>query len=47
MLASVFNDGLKNNQLPNLMKIAEIRPVFKKLDNTSKENYRPISTLSN
>ena len=47
MLASVFNVGLKNNQLPNLMKIAEIRPVFKKLDNTSKENYRPIRTLSN
>ena len=29
------------------MKIAEITPVFKKLDNTSKDNYRPISTLSN
>ena len=29
------------------MKITEIPPVFKKLDNTSKENYRPISTLSN
>ena len=29
------------------MKIAEISPVFKKLDNTSKDNYRPISTLSN
>ena len=29
------------------MKIAKIRPVFKKLNNTSKDNYRPISTLSN
>ena len=29
------------------MKIAEISPVFKKLDNTSKDNYRPIITLSN
>ena len=29
------------------MKIAEISPVFKKLDNTSKDNYRSISTLSN
>ena len=29
------------------MKIAEISPVFKRLDNTSKDNYRPISTLSN
>ena len=29
------------------MKVVEIRPVFKRLDNTSKDNYRPISTLSN
>ena len=29
------------------MKVAEISPVFKKLDNTYKDNYRPISTLSN
>ena len=29
------------------MTIAEISPVFKKLGNTSKDNYRPISTLSN
>ena len=29
------------------MKIAEISQVFEKLDNTSKDNYRPISTLSN
>ena len=29
------------------MKVAEISPVVKKPDNTSKDNYRPISTLSN
>ena len=29
------------------MKVAEITPVFKKLDNTSKDNYWAISTLSN
>ena len=28
------------------MKIAEISPVFKKLDNTLHGNYQPISTLS-
>ena len=32
---------------PNVMKIAEISPVFKKLDITSKDKYKPISTLSN
>ena len=46
-LASIFNDCLKENKFPNLIKIAEISPVFKKLDNASKDNYRPISTLSN
>ena len=29
------------------MKTAEISPVFKKVDNISKDNFRPISTLSN
>ena len=29
------------------MKIAEISPVFKKLDNTCKGNYQPVSTLCN
>ena len=38
-LASIFDDCLKENKFPNLMKIAEINPVFKKLDNTSKDNY--------
>ena len=46
-LTSIFNDCLEESKFPNLMKIAEITPVFKKLDNTSKDNYRPVSTLSN
>ena len=44
-LASIFTDCLKENNFPNLMKIAEISLVFKKFDNASKENYRPVSTL--
>ena len=46
-LSNILNNCLKENRFPNLMKVAEISPVFKKLDNTSKDNYRPISTLSN
>ena len=46
-LASIFKDCLKKNKFSNLIKIAEISAVFIKLDNTSKDNYRPISTLSN
>ena len=46
-LTNILNDCLKENKFPNLMKVAEISPVLKKLDNTSKENYQTISTLSN
>ena len=46
-LTNILNDCRKENRLPNLMKVAEISPAFKKLDNTSKDNYRTISTLSN
>ena len=46
-LTSILNDCLEESKFPNLMKIAEITPVFKKLDNTSKDNYRPVNTLSN
>ena len=38
---------IKECKFPNLMKIAEISSVFKKLGNTSKDNYRSISALSN
>ena len=46
-LANILNDCFIENRLPNLMKTAEISPVFKKLDNNSKDNYRPTSALSN
>ena len=46
-LTYILNDCLKENRSPNLMKVSEISPVFKKSDNTSKYNYRPISTLFN
>ena len=32
---------------PDILKHADITSVFKKGDSTKKENYRPISTLSN
>ena len=46
-LTNILNDCLKENRSPNLMKVSEISPVFKKSDNTSKYNYRPIRTLFN
>ena len=42
-LSNILNDCLKENKFPNLVKVAEISSV----DNASKYNYRPITTLSN
>ena len=43
----IFNKCLQQNKFSDPMKKAKFNPIFKKLDNTSKDNYRPISTLSN
>ena len=31
---------------PSELKLAEVTPIFKKLDCMNKENYRPVSLLS-
>ena len=46
-LTNILNDCLKENRFPNLIKVAKISPVFEKLNDTPKDNYRPINTLSN
>ena len=46
-LSNILKDCLKENRFPNLMKVVGISPVFKKLHNTTKDNYRPTSTWSN
>jgi hypothetical protein len=45
-LTHVFNLSLKFGIIPELMKIAKIRPLFKKGDKLEIHNYRPISVLS-
>ena len=45
-LSHVFNISLKFRIFPELMKIAKIRPVFKKGDKLEIQDYRPISVLS-
>ena len=46
-LTNILNNCLKENRFLNLMKVTEISPVFKKPDNTLKDNYQLISTLFN
>ena len=47
VLTNIFNDCVQSGNFPDILKYADITPVFKKVDTTDKANYRPISTLSN
>ena len=44
-LTEIFNRYISDKAFPFLMKMANVCPIFKKRDSTSKENYRPISVL--
>ena len=46
-LADIFNESIKMGKFPDILKKAEVTPVYKKDDMNSKQNYRPVSTLSN
>ena len=47
ILHSSFNNSIYQSEFPSILKLANITPVFKKGDRNSKENYRPVSILSN
>ena len=47
ILLDEFNKSLALGIFPSSMKLANITPVFKKVDRTDKSNYRPISILPN
>ena len=40
-----MNESLTNNKFPDILKLSDITPFFKKLDPNDKENYRPVSIL--
>ena len=46
-LSVIFNISLRTGTHPELLKTAKILPIFKKGTQLSKNNYRPISLLSN
>ena len=46
-LLSSFNDAIDQSYFPTALKQANIIPAFKTRERNSKDNYRPISILSN
>jgi hypothetical protein len=45
-LTHVFNTSVESGIFPDMMKIAKIRPLFKKGVKLDIQNYRPISVPS-
>ena len=45
-LANIWNDEvISKEKFPTKLKLADVTPLFKKLENVCKENYRPVSLL--
>ena len=44
-LTNCVNESLTNNKFPDILKLSDITPVFKKLDPSDKANYRPVDIL--
>ena len=44
--ANLTNISLSRNVFPDIMKCAEVSPIFKKDDNLLKGNFRPVSILT-
>ena len=46
-LADIFDESIKIDKFPDILKKAKVMPVFKKDGMNGKRNYCPVSTLSN
>ena len=44
-LVKIFNQCLHQGIFPDELKVGRITPIYKKDDECSLENYRPVSTL--
>ena len=47
ILTDISNESIKIGTFSDILKKAEVTPVYKKDDMNDKQNYRPVSTLSN
>ena len=45
VISNIINKALDEGNFPNILKKAEVIPVYKKSDKLNKSNYRPVSIL--
>ena len=45
-LTSIFNTCIDTGTFPDLCKLADVKPIFKKADPLVKKNYRPVSIIT-
>ena len=45
VISNIINKVLDEGTFPNILKKAEVIPVYKKSDKLNRSNYRPVSTL--
>ena len=46
-LTDIFNNCIRSGTFPEILRKSEVKPVFKKGDPTSKNDYRPVSAFLN
>ena len=46
MLTDIFNSSLESGQVPEVWRVANVTPLFKKLSREELGNYRPVSLTS-
>ena len=45
IITKIINESITEQTFPSELKLAEVTPVFKKLDCMNKENYRQVNLL--
>ena len=46
LFTQIYNQSIETGIVPNILKVSQFTPVYKRGDATDPTNYRPISTLS-
>ena len=44
-ITKIINNSFEKRNFPDLLKLGEVSPIFKKKDDLDKENYRPASVF--